>query len=173
LKPYRIHSLALRAIFEKVCLAVCSLLVVSQIASAEPLIRNLNLRGLQAGATTTLIVDGADLLPDPKLLLNVPIASQKVLEGATATRVQFEVTLDAQVTPGVYNLRIANPTGVSAPEIVAIDRLPQLAFAELIETLPATMHRSPAIRLEVAAGHSSARCESQATGLRLEFAGSP
>jgi hypothetical protein len=126
--------------FGMVCLAVCSLLVVSQTVSAEPVIRNLNLRGLQAGATTTLIVDGADLLPEPKLLLNVPIASQKVLDGATATRVQVEVTLDGQVTPGVYNLRVANPTGISPPEIVAIDRLPQLAFAEQIEALPVTMH---------------------------------
>ena len=122
------------------CCVTLFLLFFARHATAEPVIRNLSVRGLQAGATTTLTVDGTDLLPNPKLMLNLPIAEQKLLEGATANRVQFEVTLDANTTPGLYNLRVANQSGISAAQIISIDRFSQIPFAERAEQLPCSMH---------------------------------
>ncbi len=109
---------------------------------AAPTITNVDIRGLQTGATTTITVSGKDLLPDPKLLLSVPIAKQSVREGATATRVEIEVTLDAAVTPGIANLWLSTEQGVSNSTLVAVDALPQVLFAEQIATLPAALHGS-------------------------------
>lgn len=109
---------------------------------AQPTIGKLSTRGLQAGATTTLVIDGADLLPEPRLLLAAPIAQQIVKPGAAANQVQIDVTLDAAVTPGVYQLRLATAQGVSAPAAVAIDRLPESPFAPEVSALPVALNGS-------------------------------
>src|SRR6266852_3677902 len=99
-------------------------------ASAAPQIANLSLRGLQIGAATTLTVDGTDLLPEPHVLLPVPIASQVLKkEGATPNRIQIEVTLSPTIGPGLYQLRIANPKGISNPVLIGIDDLAQVPFS--------------------------------------------
>ncbi|HUY91640.1 MAG TPA: hypothetical protein VMV10_23060 [Pirellulales bacterium] len=109
---------------------------------AQPSIGNLSTRGLQAGATTTLVIDGADLLPEPRLLLSAPIAQQTVKPGAAANQVQIDVTLDASMAPGVYQLRLATAQGVSAPVAVGIDRLPELPFAPEVSALPVALNGS-------------------------------
>src|SRR5262249_48204144 len=45
------------------------------LGATEPVVRNLNVRGLQVGATTTLILDGDDFGTAPRLLL--PFAAQQ------------------------------------------------------------------------------------------------
>ena len=97
------------------------------------------LRGLQAGAATTITIDGAELLPaQPRLVTTLPLAAQEVLPNATATRVEIKATLAADVTPGLYNLRIASGAGISSGMVVAVDKLPQLPLIdkEKIATLP-------------------------------------
>src|SRR6187401_2571134 len=92
--------------------------------ATEPAIRNLDLRGLQVGATTTVAIDGDELGLAPRLLL--PFAAQQVLKpGNTPQRASFDVTLAADVVPGYYNLRIVTEGGVSLPVIIGVDRLPQ------------------------------------------------
>ena len=108
--------------------------------AAPPTIGNLSLRGLQTGATTTLVIDGAELAPEAKLLLAVPIAQQTVKPGATASQVQIDVTLDAGVAPGVYQLRLATAGGVSAPVAIGVDRLPELPFAAEVSSLPVALN---------------------------------
>src|SRR5262245_45493013 len=98
-------------------------------ARAAPEVSALSPRGLQAGATTTLTVDGTDLLPAPRLLLSAPVAAQAVRPGATAARVQLDVTLAADVPPGLYLARIANERGISNALPLAVDDLAQLPFA--------------------------------------------
>jgi hypothetical protein len=105
-------------------------------ALAAPAIGNLSLRGLQTGATTALVVDGSELGPDARLLTDFPLAGQTQKAGATASRVEFEVKLDAQVPPGIYSLRIAGPSGVSPPMLIAVDALQQLPLAAEVQTLP-------------------------------------
>lgn len=109
-------------------------------ASGAPAIRNLNVRGLTIGGETTLVVDGAELLPEPRLVTDLPLAAQAVAENPTDARVTFRVTLAPQATPGVYHLRVASGSGVSEPILVAVDRLPQRPFAPQVESLPAALH---------------------------------
>jgi len=98
-------------------------------AYAEPKINNVSPRGLQIGGTTTIVVEGGDLLPDPKLLLPFPTSQQTLKPGGTAQRVEIEVTLDGSVQPGIAPLRIASSKGVSNQVAIGVDQLPQMAFA--------------------------------------------
>jgi hypothetical protein len=108
-------------------------------SAAEPTLRNLNLRGLQIGGTTALTVDGDDLGTAPKLLL--PFAAQQELQpGGTDKQVKFNVSLAADVTPGYYQARIVTDQGVSLPMLIAVDKLPQRAFASAVESLPSAQH---------------------------------
>src|SRR3954465_14777569 len=92
--------------------ALAGLFVTTTQLVAAPEVQNLSLRGLQTGAATSLVIDGADLLPEPRVVLPVPIAAQVVRPGATATRVQIDVTLADTVPPGFYQLRVANAHGI-------------------------------------------------------------
>jgi hypothetical protein len=107
-----------------------------------PTITNVSVRGLTIGQPTTIVIDGADLLPDPLLVLPVKIASQTVKPNATANHVELDVTLDASAAPGIYLLRIASGKGISSPLAIGIDKLPQIQFAPQIATLPVAMHGS-------------------------------
>src|SRR5262245_23406192 len=103
-------------------LAVCAMPV--QLTAAEPVITNLNIRGLQIGGTTSLVIDGNEFGTAPRLLLNFP-AKQELKPGGTANRATFEVTLDGQGTPGYHQLRVVTDAGVSQPVVIGVDRLPQ------------------------------------------------
>lgn len=121
-------------------LSACTLLLLAGSAGAGPRIDNLSLRGLRTGATTTLTIDGADLLPAPRLILPVPIAAQTVRPGATPNRVQIDVTLTADVPPGLVRLRLANPLGISNAVTVGLDGLIQQPFTDRLDQLPAALH---------------------------------
>jgi hypothetical protein len=112
----------------------------TETATAAPQISNLSLRGLQTGATTRLTIDGTDLLPNPRIVLPVPLTAQMVKAGATANRIEIEVTLPAQVPPGMYQLRVANPKGISNAVLIGIDDLAQLPFGPQVSRLPAALH---------------------------------
>jgi hypothetical protein len=128
------------------CFAVRCVLVASYFLAlvaeldAAPKIQSLSVRGLQVGGTTTVRVTGTDLLPNPRLLLSVPIAQQTVKPNATATQVEFDVTLDGRVSPGIYNLWVVSDSGASPTAIVAADHLPNLAFGPEVPSLPASLH---------------------------------
>ncbi len=112
---------------------VVLLAVLSGPARAEPRIGSVSPRGLQLGGTTTIVVDGDDLLPDCKLLLPIPGVTQTVKPGGTAKRVEIEVSLAESAGPGIVPLRVASGKGVSNPVAVGIDALPQLPFAPEID----------------------------------------
>src|SRR5439155_7443363 len=120
------------------CLAFVFIVWLSATASAAPQITNISLRGLRSAATTTLTIDGADLLPEPKILLAIPIRAQSIKPGATASRVQMDVTLP-QVPAGMYKLRIANAKGVSNSVLIGIDDLAQIPYGTHIDQLPAAL----------------------------------
>ncbi len=111
--------------------------------AAEPALRNVNVRGLQIAATTTLTIDGDDLGPAPRLLL--PFAAKQVRKPAsTATQATFDVTLGPDVQPGYYNLRLATDGGVSAPILIGVDRLRQRPLAAETADIPVALH-APAV----------------------------
>ncbi len=120
--------------------ACATAFLVASAAQAEPEVRAVSLRGLQIGGTTTIRIDGSGLLPKPQLAMSVPIAKQVVKPGATPTRVEFEVTLDGSVEPGLFKLWLAGGEGVSQPTVIAAARLPDLPFATEVKSLPAALH---------------------------------
>jgi hypothetical protein len=111
----------------------------ANVRGGEPVVRNLSLRGLQIGGGTTLVIDGDDLGAAPRLLL--PFAAKwQQQPGGTPNRATFAVTLDGDVEPGYHQLRVVTDDGVSKPEVIAVDRLPQLPLAATVEQLPAALH---------------------------------
>ncbi len=109
---------------------------------AAPTINQLSLRGLQTGATTTLAIEGADLPPDTKVLLPVPIAKQELKPSTGTNRIEVEITLDATVTPGIYPLRVANGHGISNAVLVGVDHLAERPFAAEAGPLPVALDGS-------------------------------
>jgi len=102
-------------------------------------VRNLNVRGLQVGGTTTIVLDGDDFLKAPRLLL--PFAAKAELKkGATDKQATFDVTLGGDVVPGYYHLRVVTDGGVSAPVVIAVDKLAQQMLAAATDSLPAALH---------------------------------
>jgi hypothetical protein len=86
---------------------------VDVLSAAEPGVRAVNLRGLQVGATSTLVVDGDDLGTAPRLLLPFP-ATVTLKPGNTDKQATFDVTPAADAVPGYHHLRLAAEGGVSA-----------------------------------------------------------
>jgi hypothetical protein len=110
-------------------------------AQAAPQISSVTPRGLRSGATTTLTIDGTDLLPGPRLVLpGLAIASQAVKPGTTANRVVLDVTLADDVPPGLYQVRVATASGISNAVTVGIDDLPQVPVAPDVVGLPVALH---------------------------------
>ncbi len=103
--------------------------------AAEPVLRDINVRGLEIGVTTTLVVDGDELGTAPRLLLPFP-TKQELKPGATDKRATIDVALAAEVIPGYYQVRLLTDGGVSLPVVVCVDRLPQRPLAATIEQLP-------------------------------------
>jgi hypothetical protein len=106
--------------------------------AGEPEIRNLNVRGLQVGGTTTLVVDGDDLGTAPRLWLTFPA---KVVRkpGSTAAQATFDVTIDPGMTPGLYHLRVTTDGGISLPVVIGVDGLPQRPLVSAPTTPPVTL----------------------------------
>jgi hypothetical protein len=105
-----------------------------------PQVSRVTAPALQPGATTTLVVEGTDLIPAPRVLLPVLIASQAVKDGATATRVQIELKLAVNVPTGAYHLRIATDKGISNATGIEIDDMPQAAFGPQAGKLPVCLN---------------------------------
>lgn len=112
------------------------------LCAAPPLLENVMPRGLQTGGSTVVVVRGQHLLPEPRIVAPFGIASQTVREGATPEQVQIEVALAADVPPGLYQIRLATPEGISNPVVVGVDALPQVAFTEQVASLPVALHGS-------------------------------
>lgn len=115
------------------------LCLASPLVAAEPTVRNLNVRGLQVGGTTTITVDGDDLGKSPRLFL--PFAAKQTLKpGSTEKQATFEVALDESIVPGLYHLRVITEQGASLPVVIGVDRLNQKPLAAVIDALPAALH---------------------------------
>jgi hypothetical protein len=107
--------------------------------AAEPTIRNLDIRGLKIGGTTTITIDGDDLGKAPRLLL--PFTAKQTLKaGATDKKATFDVTLADDVEPGYHHLRLVSDGGVSLPVLIGVDRLTQQSIAAPVKALPVALH---------------------------------
>jgi hypothetical protein len=115
------------------------LALTPSVRAAEPTIRNLDLRGLRVGGTTTLTLDGDDFGKAPRLLL--PFTAKQTLQRRpNDKRAVFDVTLGDDVPPGYYQLRVAAEGGVSLPVVIGVDALPQQTAPTPVATLPVALH---------------------------------
>ncbi|REK09962.1 MAG: hypothetical protein DWQ37_17835 [Planctomycetota bacterium] len=126
-----------RRIVRRLCQALAIALVALSTSAvlAAPRIDKLSLRGLQAGGITTLVIEGAGLAPEPRLLFSAPQASYTIKPGATAKRMEVDFTVDGSCPAGIYLLRAASAGGVSPAVALGVDNLPQIAFSPEIQTL--------------------------------------
>ena len=111
------------------------------VSAGEPTLVNLNIRGLQLGGTTSLVVSGDEFGTAPKLLLPFP-AKQELQPGGTNNQATFNVTPEGEIQPGYYQVRVVSAGGVSLPLVIGVDKLPQVAFAADVTQLPVAMHGS-------------------------------
>jgi hypothetical protein len=107
---------------------------------AGPRIIDVSPRGLRSGATTTLTIQGTDLLPAPRLVLQVAGNTSAIKPGGTANQVQLDIALPAQTRPGIYELRLATPKGISNSIAVCIDDLEEAPLNSQIPKLPIALH---------------------------------
>lgn len=113
----------------------------ASLIAGEPTLANLNIRGLQLGGTTSLVVSGDEFGTAPKLFL--PFAAKQELQpGGTNNQATFNVTPEGDIQPGYYQVRIVTPGGVSLPLVIGVDNLPQVPFAADVTQLPVAMHGS-------------------------------
>lgn len=118
-----------------------SLFFLALIANAsEPLVRTVDVRGLQVGAVTTLVFEGDGFGKSPKLLL--PFNVTPVLKsGSTEKKASFDISLPADIIPGFYQCSLLAEGGVSLPVLLGIDHLVQKPFAVSIDQpLPIALH---------------------------------
>lgn len=107
--------------------------------AAQPEFRTVNVRGLQIGGSTTLVVEGDHFGVAPRLLL--PFAGKQTLRpGFTDKLATFDVILEDAVPPGFHHLRVVTTGGVSLPVLIGVDRLPQQLLAATVDRLPVAMH---------------------------------
>ncbi len=123
-----LFALALGAIF------------TAALSAAPPEVRNVDIRGLRLSGTNTLTFDGANLLPNPRLLTTLPIAQQTVRAGALPGRVALDITLAEGAQPGVYAWWLVTDAGVSARDVLTVDALSPQIFAAKVDALPAALH---------------------------------
>jgi hypothetical protein len=113
-------------------LALAIGLLSADSAAAAPRIGKVSLRGLQAGGITTLVIEGSELVPEPRVWLAGAVTKQTIKEGATPQRLEVEIAVDPQTPAGIYLLRVASASGVSEAAALAIDNLPQIPFGPQI-----------------------------------------
>jgi hypothetical protein len=111
------------------------LLLASTLGAAEPEVQSVNVRGLQVGGTTSVVIDGDQLGGNPRLLLPFP-AKCTLKAGNTEKKLTFDVALDADVTPGYHHLRVVRDGGVSLPVIIGVDKLSQQPLGPSVAQLP-------------------------------------
>lgn len=127
---------AWRSLAASICCALASL---ANSALAQPAVNDVTPRGLRLGAVNTLTISGGQLSAGVRLISNLPIASQRVLEGATPQQIKIEISLASDLLPGIYAFRLVDAKGISDTVMLGVDRLPQLAFSERIEATPVAL----------------------------------
>lgn len=121
--------------------ACAALAIFSSTAHArQPEIRNINVRGLQIGAKTSLVVEGTDLLPAPRLFLDELAVEAAVDPLSTPGRLVIAVPLPETIAPGIGVLRLATDDGFSNSVLIGLDRLPQLLLVPEIIARPVALH---------------------------------
>jgi hypothetical protein len=107
-------------------------------AFAAPTVTQVMPRGLTTGGTTVVTLSGTQLDQADPSVLSPLVVRQKVLS-STATQLQLEIEVAADVAPGLHRLRLANAAGVSNAWLAGVDALPQIAFQPTVDQVPVAL----------------------------------
>ena len=110
--------------------------------AAPPVVTGVSVRGFRSGSATSVTVTGTDLLPNPRFVLRGPIERQRVMEGATASKVTVEVELASGARAGLENVWFATDGGLSSRLVFGVDGFPQQALDAKVDALPVALHGS-------------------------------
>lgn len=119
-----------------VLLFLISGLIFERNVQAEPTIRTVTPRGLVIGEETLLTIEGTELTPEPRLVLEIPGATATLEGEPQANKATYRVQLPSTVSAGHYPIRVVSGTGLSAATTVGVDLLREATFGESIESLP-------------------------------------
>jgi hypothetical protein len=111
---------------------------------APPEIAMVSPRGILRGTPTTVTLTGKNLGAVQKLTLRdaagkpVEAKAKLIAEGRSATSVRFELSADAKLPRGSYQLVVATPAAKSKAAAIEVDDLPQVVEVEPNDSAPKT-----------------------------------
>ena len=120
-------------------IAACAGLLSTPLLAAPPTVTKVSPPALVVG-TTHVIVEGANLAADLKLVLPVTIGEQKLAGTPAGNKIEFDVTLAADVAAGLYPLRVTTADGISPAVVIAVDKIPTVPFAATIDSRPIALY---------------------------------
>ncbi len=123
-------------------LALASFVLWAQASQAEaqPNAGEFTPRGLQVGGATRMVFQGSGFDATTRLLARFPIEQQTVVGEVTGQRLELEIKLGADVTPGIHQVWLAGESGLSAPLVLSIDNAPQQDIQQPVESLPIALN---------------------------------
>jgi hypothetical protein len=107
--------------------------------AAPPTIDSVSQFGLQIGRTTRLSIRGSGLAGNPRIDLPIHAIKQTVLPRSNARRLVVDLSVPADVPPGIYPLSVVTKAGISKATGIAVDGLPQLLVGDSAPDRPATL----------------------------------
>ena len=108
---------------------VLSLLAAAPAAAAAPQIKDITPSGVRRGGPAEVVVSGAGLAGNPRLI--APFASRsETVKGSDASAWKLKLTVDPDVAVGVYPIRVQTDDGISNPFLLAVGQLPQVVEKE-------------------------------------------
>jgi hypothetical protein len=102
-----------------------------RLPATPPVLSTIKPRGAERGKPVELIISGANLTPQTRLILPFK-ATQKLLPDAKANpaQVRFQLTVDPSVPVGLYAMRVATNDGVSPLLLFGVDAFPNITEVE-------------------------------------------
>ncbi len=138
------HAIGVRATMLAFAMVAVAMIGASTVhaatyPAASPELAECHPRGLQIGGTTRMTLRGQHL-SGARLLLPIAQALKVSIVQASDQELTCDITVDAQVAPGHYPLRVAHADGVSTALTIGLDRLQQIDFSPTLDHLPVALH---------------------------------
>jgi len=102
----------------------------SKSAAAPPAIESVSQLGVQIGQTTRLSIRGSRRTGEPRVDLPIVGLKQNMVQGSNSSLLMVDLTLPAEVPPGIYPLSVVTKDGISKAVGIAVDGLPQLLVGD-------------------------------------------
>jgi hypothetical protein len=112
-------------------LVLAYLVWVGQVSATPPVVNTLTPRGAERGKTVEVVIAGANLTGQTKLLLPFKAAQALIAEAKpNPAQARINVTVDAATPAGVYPVRVMTEDGISSLVLFSVDVLPSISEIE-------------------------------------------